>query len=81
MSLKKNNVVSVHVYAHTIYPEKPVEVPGCEYKHNVISFEPSIRIDIPGVEFGYNIETREFIYKKDGGEWTPMAKEDDKNGK
>lgn len=77
----KNNIVSAHVYARTIFPEKPVEVPGSEHKHNVITFDPSIRIDIPGVEFGYNIETKEFMYKKDGGEWTPMDKEDNKNGK
>lgn len=76
MSLIRNNVVPVHVFTHSIYPEKPVPVEGSEHKHNVISFSPSVMIDIPGVEFGYNIETREFVYKKDGGEWTPMDKEE-----
>lgn len=77
----RNNVVPVHVFTHSIYPEKPVPVEGSEYKHNVISFRPGVMIDIPGVEFGYDIETREFLYKKDGGEWTSMSKEDNENGK
>lgn len=46
----RNNVVPVHVFTHSIYPEKPVPVEGSEYK-------------------------------KDGGEWAPMGKEDNKNGK
>lgn len=72
----KNKVVLAHVYTRSIFPEKPVPVEGSEHKHNVITFDKGVRIDIPGVEFGYNIETREFLYKKDGGEWTPMNKEE-----
>ena len=72
----QNNVVPVHIYTHSIYPEKPIAVEDSEHKHMVISFDKGVMIDIPGVEFGYNIETREFLYKKDGGEWTPMSKED-----
>lgn len=76
MSLKRNSVVPVHILTRSIYPIKPVPVEGSEHKHNVITFDKSVRIDIPGVEFGYDIETRDFLYKKDGGEWTPMGKEE-----
>ncbi len=51
-----------------------------DFNRNIVSLRPSVRIDIPGVEFGYDVETKEFLYKKDGGEWTPMDKEDNENG-
>ena len=74
--MKRPNVVLVHIYTHSIYPEKPIAVEGSEHKHNVISFDKSVRIDIPDIEFGYDIDTRDFLYKKKGGEWTPMGKEE-----
>lgn len=76
----RNNVVLAHVYTSYIFPVKKVRLEGKDHDQNVISFDTGVKIDIPGVKFGYDVETREFVYKKDGGEWTPMDKEDNKNG-
>lgn len=74
MSLIRNSVVPADVFANTVYLEKLVRLEGEDFNRNIVSLRPSVRIDIPGVEFGYDVETREFLYKKDGGEWTPMGK-------
>lgn len=71
----RTNVVPVHIYTRSIFPEKPIPVEGSEHKHNVITFDKSVRIDIPDIEFGYNLETKELMYRKMNqmiSDWQPM---------
>ena len=88
MSLIRTSIVPVHIYTRDICPKKPIKINNSEHEYMVIpGINQGIKIDIPDIEFEYDLETKELMYKKDGGEWTPMGvesikfKEDDKNGR
>lgn len=75
------SVVPVHIYTHDIYPKKPIKINNSEHEYMVIpGIRQGIKIDIPDIEFGYDLENKQLMYKKNGGEWTPMGKEDNENG-
>ena len=76
MSIIITSIVPVHIYTHDIYPKKPIKINNSEHEYMVIpGIRQGIKIDIPDIEFGYDLETKELMYRKMNqiiSDWQPM---------